>query len=207
METAVNELVRAEIENTVDTYLRFKNDEDLVQCVTQIGQTCAEALGRGNKIMLIGNGGSAADSQHIAAEFVSRLAKDRCPLPALALTTDTSILTAAANDYGYEQVFSRQVTALGRQGDVLIGISTSGKSPNVLLALKVARQLNIITVGLTGASADSMATVCDHLFRVPSSRTQNIQEVHIMVGHTICAIAEQAFLPAELTQAKGAEAP
>ena len=146
--------------------------------------------------MLAGNGGSAADAQHIAAEFVSRLAIDRRPLPALALTTDTSILTAAGNDYGFETIFERQVQALAASGDVFIGITTSGKSPNILRALQAARGVGALTIGLTGASGGKMAEFCDVLIRVPSDRTQNIQEVHIMVGHTICAIAEQSFLPA-----------
>lgn len=146
--------------------------------------------------MLVGNGGSAADAQHIAAEFVSRLAHDRSALAALALTTDTSCLTATGNDYGFDQVFARQVRALGQAGDVLIAISTSGRSPNVLEALKAALERGISTAGLTGASDSPMEDLCETLVRVPSTRTQNIQEAHILIGHTICAIAERDFLTA-----------
>lgn len=190
----MRELVQREIATTVDMFLRIQNDEALIDGVTEIGEACAIALDSGRKIMLMGNGGSAADAQHIAAEFISRLATDRAPLPAMALTTDTSILTAVANDYGYEQVFVRQVEGLGHEGDVLIGISTSGRSPNILAALKVARRRGIITAGLTGESGSAMAEHCNHLVCVPSRRTQNIQEVHIMIGHTICAIAERAHV-------------
>lgn len=189
------EYVREQIRVTVSLYERILQDDVLIRAVAAAGKACAQALERGNKIMLAGNGGSAADAQHIAAEFLSRLAIDRRPLPALALTTDTSILTAAANDYGFETVFERQVQALAVSGDVFIGISTSGKSPNIIRALQAARNAGATTIGLTGASGGKMVEFCDVIVRVPSDRTQNIQEVHIMIGHTICAIAEQSFLP------------
>ena len=191
----MNEFVRQEIEKTLAALKLFHEDEALIGTVAEIGKCCGDALAHGNKIMLAGNGGSAADSQHIAAEFVSRLTRDRQPLPGLALTTDTSILTAAANDFGYETVFSRQVKALGRPGDVFIGISTSGNSPNILCALEAARKLEILTVGFTGLGGGRMEGLCDILLRVPSSQTQYIQEMHIKVGHIVCAIAESAFLP------------
>lgn len=190
-------LVRNEVESTLAAFNRFLQDSALQQKVAEVGQLLAETLLRGGKIMFAGNGGSAADSQHIAAEFVSRLACDRRPLPALALTVDTSILTAAGNDYGFETIFSRQILALGRHDDVFVGISTSGGSKNVLAALQAARKLGITTVGLTGESGTKMASFCDHLLCVPSSRTQNIQEMHIMIGHTLCAIAEKPFLGEE----------
>jgi D-sedoheptulose 7-phosphate isomerase len=196
METTAIELVRQELENTIAVYREFQQQPALIESVAALGELCAAALQRGNKIMLAGNGGSAADSQHIAAEFVSRLARDRQPLPAMALTTDTSILTAAANDYGYEMVFARQVMALGREGDVFIGISTSGRSPNILRALRAAREKGMAAAGLTGASGGEMPELCDLLIPVPSSRTQNIQELHGMIGHTIVAIAERSFLVA-----------
>ncbi len=189
----MKEFVRTEIEATVKTFLRLQINDAMLEEIARVGKACGIAINQRKKIMLIGNGGSAADAQHIAAEFVSRLTTDRVPLPALALTTDTSILTAVANDYGYEKVFARQVEGLGREGDVLIGISTSGRSPNVLAALKAAKQHRIVTVVLTGESGDAMAKLCDYAVRVPSNRTQNIQEVHIMIGHTICAIAEKKF--------------
>ena len=193
MKDCMKEFVRTEIEATVKTFLRLQINDAMLEEIARVGKACGIAINQRKKIMLIGNGGSAADAQHIAAEFVSRLTTDRVPLPALALTTDTSILTAVANDYGYEKVFARQVEGLGREGDVLIGISTSGRSPNVLAALKAAKQHRIVTVVLTGESGDAMAKLCDYAVRVPSNRTQNIQEVHIMIGHTICAIAEKKF--------------
>jgi len=191
----MHDYIREQIRITTSLFERVGQDSALIEVIAEIGKVCAQALARGNKIMLAGNGGSAADAQHIAAEFVSRLAIDRRPLPALALTTDTSILTASANDYGYDTVFERQVQALATSGDVLIGISTSGKSASILRALQAARNAKAITIGLTGASGGRMPEFCDLVVRVPSDRTQNIQEVHIMIGHTVCSIAERAFLP------------
>ena len=204
----MKDFVRAEIEATIGTFQRLQDDAVSVEVVARIGEMCGTALKLGKKIMIAGNGGSAADAQHIAAEFVCRLVRDRRPLAALALTTDTSFLTAAANDYGYDQVFARQVEALGSEGDVLIGISTSGRSPNILLALKAARQRNMTTVGLTGRKGVAMADLCDYVVHVPSDSAQNIQEVHIMIGHTICALAEREFLDhdgAESTKALGVD--
>ncbi|PKQ02817.1 MAG: phosphoheptose isomerase, partial [Alphaproteobacteria bacterium HGW-Alphaproteobacteria-11] len=138
-----------------------------------------------------GNGGSAADAQHIAAELSVRFVKDRPAIAALALTTDTSVLTAAANDMGYEHVFERQVEALGRRGDLAIGISTSGKSPNVVLALAAARKQGLVTAALTGAEPNAMKDVADHLICVPSKTTARIQEMHIVIGHMLCAGIEK----------------
>lgn len=197
MEIAGIELVRREIEKTISAYQRFHDDDTLLGAVAEVGRVCGAALQQGNKIMLAGNGGSAADSQHIAAEFIGRLSNDRQPLPALALTTNSSVLTATANDFGYENVFSRQIVALGRPEDVFIGISTSGKSPNILRALQAAKEKGITTVGLTGACGVAMRSLCDHLLCIPSESTQNIQELHIMIGHTITAIAESSFLTPE----------
>lgn len=191
----MKDFIRQEIEKTYTALKTFHEDDTLIGIVAEIGKACGDALQRGNKIMLAGNGGSAADSQHIAAEFVSRLSRDREALAGLALTTDTSILTAAGNDYGFETIFARQVRGLGRPGDVFIGISTSGNSPNILCALEAARESKIVTVGLTGASGGRMEPLCDILLRVPSKQTACIQEMHIKAGHIICAIAESAFLP------------
>jgi D-sedoheptulose 7-phosphate isomerase len=149
-----------------------------------------EALRSGNKVLLCGNGGSAADAQHIAAELAGRLSMERAGLPAVALTVNPSIITAVSNDYGYDMVFARQVEALGCRGDVLVGISTSGSSANVIRALEKARGMGVVTVGLMGRGGAKMAAVCDHLVQVPSSETQRIQELHIAVGHAICEIAE-----------------
>lgn len=187
--------VRREIADSLAVLTLVADDDHLISQISRIGKVCARALSMGNKIMLAGNGGSAADSQHIAAEFISRLSTDRAPLPALALTTDSSILTAAANDYGFETVYARQLAALARAQDIFIGISTSGKSLNVLRALEEARRRKVTTVGLTGKTGGEMLGLCDHIVRVPSDRTQNIQEIHIMIGHIICSIAEHDFLP------------
>jgi D-sedoheptulose 7-phosphate isomerase len=156
-----------------------------------VARLCVAALSAGNKIMLAGNGGSAADAQHLAAEFVSRFSFDRPGLAAVALTTDTSALTAIGNDYGFDKLFSRQVEALGRAGDVFVGISTSGNSPNVLGALAACRAKGIVTVGLTGRSGGRMAALCDHCLHMPSDETPKVQEGHIVVGHVICGLVER----------------
>jgi D-sedoheptulose 7-phosphate isomerase len=142
------------------------------------------------KVLVFGNGGSAADSQHIAAELVGRFKKERKAIAAVSLTTDTSILTALGNDYGYQSIFSRQVEALGRPGDVAIGISTSGNSPNVIAALQAARSLGMKTIGMTGKGGGGMSKLCDLLIAVPSSDTPRVQESHIMIAHIICDLVE-----------------
>jgi D-sedoheptulose 7-phosphate isomerase len=168
-------------------------DAAFTERVTRMGHLLIDCYERGNKLLVAGNGGSAADAQHIAAEFVSRFNFDRPGLPALALTTDTSILTAVGNDYGYEQLFRRQLEANGVAGDVFMGISTSGNSANVLLALEAARGKGITTFGLTGQSGGSMRDLCDHCLCVPSADTPRIQEAHILIGHTLCAMVELAL--------------
>jgi len=145
------------------------------------------------KVLIAGNGGSAADAQHIAGEFVSRFYFDRPGLPGIALTTDTSIITAIGNDYGYERLFSRQIDALGNAGDVFVGISTSGNSLNLVEALKVCRLKKIVSIGLTGASGGQMKDLCDICITVPSDETPRIQESHILIGHIICSVAEEAI--------------
>jgi D-sedoheptulose 7-phosphate isomerase len=150
----------------------------------------AHTLARGNKLLLCGNGGSAADAQHLAAEFVNRFLMDRPPLPAMALTTDTSILSAIGNDFGFEQVFSKQVRALGNPGDLLLALSTSGNSGNVLLALEAARERGLASLGLTGNKGGKMAERCDILINVDESGTPLIQEIHIAVGHVLCLLTD-----------------
>ncbi|WP_281950386.1 D-sedoheptulose 7-phosphate isomerase [Nitrosophilus kaiyonis] len=154
---------------------------------------CVEALKNQKKILLFGNGGSAADAQHIAAELVGRFQKERRALPAIALTTDTSALTAIGNDYGYEQVFARQVEALANEGDVAIGISTSGNSENVLRGLEVAKNRGCKTIGLSGKDGGKMANLCDANIIVPSATTARIQEMHIMIGHILCNVIDENF--------------
>jgi D-sedoheptulose 7-phosphate isomerase len=164
----------------------------------QIAETAARmasALRDGRKVLLFGNGGSAADAQHIAAELVGRFIPDRMPLPALSLSTDTSALTAIGNDYGYNAVFARQVQALGNAGDVAIGISTSGNSPNILEALDIARTKGLLTVGFTGQDGGKMKGRTDVLFRVPSRMTPRIQETHITLGHVLCELIDRELFP------------
>ncbi len=160
---------------------------------------CIEALERGGKLLLAGNGGSAADAQHIAAEFVSRFAFDRPGLPAIALTTDTSILTAIGNDYGFETLFARQLQALGREGDVFIAYSTSGRSPNILAGLREAQARGLFRIGLTGAGGGDMAPLCDVLLRVPAQETAEIQQGHAVLGHLLCGLVERAVFGAART--------
>lgn len=162
----------------------------LEQDFAAFAAACAEAVAGGGKLLFFGNGGSAADAQHIAAELSVRYVKDRPAIAAIALTTDTSVLTAAANDLGYEQVFARQVEALGRRGDLAIGISTSGKSRNVVLGLETAKRQGLITAAFAGASPNLMAGLADHILCVPSTTTARIQEMHILLGHMLCAAIE-----------------
>jgi len=169
-------------------------NESLLTTIKKVANVSTDALRRGNRILLAGNGGSAADAQHIAAEFVSRFMYDRPGLPSMALTTDTSMLTAIANDYGYEQLFVRQLEANARKGDVFIGITTSGNSPNVLRAFEICRGLGIISVGLAG-NGGKIQSMCDYLIPVPSDSTPRIQEAHITIGHIICGLVEVALFP------------
>jgi D-sedoheptulose 7-phosphate isomerase len=171
-------------------------DESLLARVEAAAQTCVACIKTGNKVLLVGNGGSAADAQHIAGEFVSRFAFDRPGLPAIALTTDTSILTAIGNDYGYEKLFSRQVQAHAQKGDVLIAYSTSGKSSNVMAALQEARNRGVVCIGMTGNRGGPMRELCDHYLDVPTSDTPKIQEGHAVLGHIICGLVEQAIFKA-----------
>lgn len=166
-------------------------DENLLLLIEKVALECVKSYKKGNKTLLAGNGGSAADAQHIAGEFVSRFYFDRPGIASIALTTDTSILTAIGNDYGYENLFSRQVEAQGVKGDIFIGISTSGKSKNILKALELCKEKEIVSIGLTGASGGSMDKMCDYCIKVPSSCTPRIQEAHILIGHIICAIVEE----------------
>lgn len=159
--------------------------------VERIVDICCKALWANKTILFCGNGGSAADSQHLAAELVSRLNFDRPGLAAVALTTDTSIITAIGNDYGFENIFSRQIEAMGDTGDVLIAISTSGNSANIIKAIAAAKDKNITVIGMTGKANSKMIDICDAILRVPSLETQKIQECHIMLGHVICGMIEQ----------------
>lgn len=179
------------------TIERIVRDDSLCNDIEKAAFVCAKAINEGNKIMLCGNGGSAADAQHIAAELVGRFEISRPGLPAIALTTDTSVLTAISNDYGFNDIFSRQVQAIGKSGDVLIAISTSGKSPNILNAITEAKAGQVKVIGLTGESDEKMHHVCDITLKVPSSRTPRIQESHILIGHILCELIEKALFGAQ----------
>jgi len=172
--------------------------DEKAEAVVQAAQAIIAALAQGSKVMLFGNGGSAADAQHIAAEFIGRFHQERRPLPAIALTTDTSILTAVGNDYGFEQIFARQVQALGRTGDVVIAISTSGRSPNVLAGVQAAKDMGLVTIGLTGGDGDKLASLVSIPIAVPSRDTPRIQECHITIGHLLCEAVEAALEAGEI---------
>jgi D-sedoheptulose 7-phosphate isomerase len=165
-------------------------DNSLLENINIIAKLCIEAIKRGNKIIFAGNGGSAADAQHLAAELVSRLCFDRPAMAGIAITTDTSALTAIGNDYGYEYVFSRQLAAIGREGDVLIAISTSGNSKNIIEVIKQANIQNIVAIGFTGQKGGNMLGLCDYIIHVPSDETARIQEGHISIGHILCGVIE-----------------
>jgi D-sedoheptulose 7-phosphate isomerase len=172
---------------------RASGDAKLLEVARKIAEVTASALRDGNKLLVAGNGGSAADAQHIAAEIIGRYKKDRPAFAALALTTDTSALTAIGNDYGFEHVFSRQIEGLGRRGDVLLVLSTSGRSPNIIAALKAARNQGLVTVGFTGAKGASMGASCDHLLVAPSDDTAVIQQIHMAFAHGICEVVERTL--------------
>ncbi|MBM3553612.1 MAG: D-sedoheptulose 7-phosphate isomerase [Alphaproteobacteria bacterium] len=180
-----------------------EGDTQLKRAIVDISDEIVKSLRGGGKVLFAGNGGSAADAQHIAGEFVSRLNFDRSPLPGLALTTDTSVLTAIGNDYGYADVFSRQVGGLGRKGDVFVAISTSGNSPNILKAVDVARAMGVVSVGFTGASGGKLSSACDLCLRVPSKSTPLIQQVHIVSAHLICGLVENAMFSKEAAKHNG----
>lgn len=189
--------------NFIDSYLdeslaalsAFRGEPQHRRVLSEMAEVILAALRRDKKLLVCGNGGSAGDAQHIAGEFVSRLMYDRAPLAAVALTTDSSVLTATGNDYGFEHVFERQVQGLGRRGDVLLGISTSGRSPNVLRAFAAARERGLATLGFTGALGDAMAPCCDLVLKAPSADTAIIQQIHIVAAHIVCALVERGMFP------------
>jgi D-sedoheptulose 7-phosphate isomerase len=189
--------VSALIDLFVNESLRIKAQffQENKEKIGRTAETIAQGLRNGRKLLFFGNGGSAADSQHLAAEMVGRLGPDRAPLAAIALSTDTSILTAVGNDYGYEKVFARQIEALGHSGDTAIAISTSGNSPSILEALHVARNKGLYTIGFTGETGGKMLDRAEVLFRVPSRVTARIQETHILLGHILCELVDRELFP------------
>ncbi|WP_295271235.1 D-sedoheptulose 7-phosphate isomerase [Veillonella sp.] len=186
----LNPIIAERFTDHLDVFGKTMEEMDVIQLMAE---RCKEALKAGNKVLFCGNGGSAADAQHLAAELIGRFQKERRSLASIALTTDTSILTAVANDYGYDEVFARQVEGLGRSGDVLIGISTSGNSANVVKAALKARDTGMHTIAFTGEGGGKLKDICDITFAVPSKVTARIQEMHIMVGHIICELVEEEY--------------
>jgi D-sedoheptulose 7-phosphate isomerase len=200
METAIRNaminLVREKLDEGCVVTQAVAEDSALHAILADAAATTAKALKAGRKLMAAGNGGSAADAQHLVAEFISRLVEDRPAMRALALTTDTSILTAVGNDYGYERVFVRQIEGLGQAGDVFMGISTSGNSPNILRALELCRSMGIATIGLTGGTGGKMAPLCDYLIVIPSKVTMYIQQAHLALEHIFCMMVERHYFSA-----------
>jgi D-sedoheptulose 7-phosphate isomerase len=195
MENLLNEVIAAQLRESAGNLRAMSEDAALHAAMARVASACIAALRNGNKILFAGNGGSAADAQHLAGELVSRFNYDRPGLAAFSLSTDTSVLTAIGNDYGYERLFARQIEAVGNMGDILFAISTSGRSPNILNALRAARDKGLVTVGLTGRLGGDMQALCDHCLRTPADATPRIQEGHIVIGHTVCHLIEQQLFP------------
>ena len=185
------EHIKNQIRDSIKLKKEILNSESLIETIMQSARACISALSNGNKILLAGNGGSAADAQHIAGELVNRFNFNRPGLPALALTTDSSVITSIANDYGFETIFSRQISSIGTKNDVFIAITTSGSSPNIINALKTARECGIKTIMLTGSKGASYSDLCDFCIAIPSSDTPRIQEAHILTGHILCSVIEK----------------
>ena len=186
-----NDFIQRYVKDSTASLSKMSSDTQLMSEVTNIADECVSRLQKGKKLLFAGNGGSAADCQHMAGEYVSRFLFNRDGLPAIALTTDSSILTAIGNDYGFENLFSRQVEALGASGDLLFCYSTSGNSENILKAIEAAKKMDICVAGMTGFNKGKMDDMCDYLIQIPSSHTPNIQEGHLIAGHAICCAVEQ----------------
>ena len=189
----MKKFITNQIEKSKDIKEKILSDKELINLIVKVGDKLVDVYKSGNKLLIAGNGGSAADAQHIAGELVSKFYFDRPALPAIALTTDTSIITAIGNDYGYEYLFSRQIEANGVKEDAFLGISTSGNSKNIIEGLKTAKEKGLITIGLTGDSGGKMKELCDYCMCVPSNETPRIQEAHILIGHILCSIIEEAI--------------
>lgn len=195
MPTANPDFIQSYLTESVTALTAFQADAAYRQTMTAMSETIVTALRAGKKLLIAGNGGSAGDAQHIAGEFISRLMYDRAPLAAIALTVDTSVITATGNDYGYEYIFERQVLGLGQEGDVFLGISTSGKSPNVIRAFDAARDRGLVSIGFSGADGGPMRERCSHVLEVPSGKTAIIQQIHIVAAHIVCALVEREMFP------------
>ena len=184
------------IKASIDTKQSVLQNEGLLKTIAASVDLIVNAFRNGNRVYFCGNGGSAADAQHLAAEFSGRFYTDRKALPAEALHCNTSYLTAVANDYSFDEIYSRLIDGIGEKGDVLVGLSTSGNSPNILKAFNTAKKKEMVTIGFTGKSGGEMRTLCDHLINIPSTDTPRIQESHIMVGHIICQLVEEKYFTA-----------
>ena len=193
----MQKIVADQLRQSIAVLTAVAGDIELHETLVHAAEKTAHSMRGGHKLLVAGNGGSAADAQHIVAEFVSRLVKDRPALRAIALTTDSSILTGIGNDYGYERVFARQIEALGQPGDVFLAISTSGNSANIVRALELAHSTGIFTIGLTGQNGGQMPKLCDYCLRMPSSITMNIQEAHLALEHIFCLLVEQIYFAIE----------
>lgn len=193
MADLIQDTISRQMQHSSRVLQAMQDDSALRQALQRAAESCISSLRAGGKVLLAGNGGSAADAQHIAGELVSRFEFDRPGLAGIALTTDTSILTAIGNDYGYERLFARQVQALGRKGDVFIAYSTSGNSPNIVASLRTAREMGLVTVGMTGNRGGAMNALCDHLLAVPAAETPRIQEGHLVMGHVLCSLIESTM--------------
>lgn len=189
------DFIDAYLDESLASLTAFRTEPHYRRVLVEMADAIVAALRQRRKLLICGNGGSAGDAQHIAGEFMSRLMYDRAPLAAIALTTDTSVITAIGNDYGYEHIFERQVLGLGESGDVLLGISTSGNSPNVLHAFGAAREKKLTTLGFTGSRGGAMNGACDLMLKVPSANTATIQQLHIIAAHIVSALAERALFP------------
>lgn len=187
----MNQYIKDQIQTSCDVKLKILQNPEFINTIAAVSKEVISAYKAGNKTLIAGNGGSAADAQHIAAEFISKFYFDRPGLASIALTTNTSILTAIGNDYGYEKTFVRQIEANGKTGDIFFAISTSGNSKNIIEALKICKHLGIRTVGFTNNTGGDMKSLCDYCIQIPSMETPRIQESHILIGHIICAIVEK----------------
>ena len=192
--------IGAHLKQSLAALERASSDAALLTTARAVAAAIIAALRSGNKLLIIGNGGSAADAQHIAAEIVGRYKQDRAAWAAIALTTDTSALTSIANDYGFEQVFARQIEGLGRRDDVLLALSTSGRSPNILAALHLARERGLVTVGFTGSKGETLRALCDHLLVAPTDDTPVVQQIYLAVAHGICDEIEQSMMRGAATK-------
>tara|TARA_B100001778_G_scaffold299730_1_gene274715 strand:+ start:780 stop:1355 length:576 start_codon:yes stop_codon:yes gene_type:complete len=189
----MNDIIKNSLKNSLETHRKLLQDDQIHDNIIFITRLCLDAFESDNKLLLCGNGGSASDAQHIASELSGRFYKDRSPLNAQALHVNTSYMTAVANDYGFSKTYERSVQAFGKKGDILIGISTSGNSSNVINAIKIAKEKKLVTVGFTGIDGGKLNDICDHIIKIPSNDTARIQEGHILIGHIMCELIEKSL--------------